>query len=143
MFSSPYNQLVIFDVIVFPLAAFVLFRELSHKNAWLKPYHTIQLWNFLLRISNLLNNSSWKKSGQFYLGLLQCCQTCSFPANLDLFFCEVAFFFKDLRVASFWACFNWNLLVFWTCFLQISVLQVAFFQILWHFCCFNLLLKVY
>ena len=38
-FSSPYNQLVIFDVIAFLLAAFVLFRDLSHKNAWLK--HTI------------------------------------------------------------------------------------------------------
>ena len=34
-----YNQLVIFDVDVFPLAAFVLFRDLSHKNAWLN--HTI------------------------------------------------------------------------------------------------------
>ena len=33
IFSSPYNQLVISDVIVFPLAAFVLFRDLSHKNA--------------------------------------------------------------------------------------------------------------
>jgi len=33
IFSSPYDQLVIFDVIVFPLAAFVLFRDLSHKNA--------------------------------------------------------------------------------------------------------------
>jgi len=30
IFSSPYNQLVIF---VFPLAAFVLFRDLSRKNA--------------------------------------------------------------------------------------------------------------
>ena len=36
-FLSPYNQLVMFDVIVFPLAAFVLFRDLSHKNAWLNP----------------------------------------------------------------------------------------------------------
>jgi len=33
IFSSPYNELVIFDVIVFPLAAFVLFRDLSHKKA--------------------------------------------------------------------------------------------------------------
>jgi len=31
IFSSPYNQL--FDVIVFPLATFVLFRDLSRKNA--------------------------------------------------------------------------------------------------------------
>jgi len=35
IFSSTYNQLVIFDVIVFPLAAFMLFRDLSHKNAWI------------------------------------------------------------------------------------------------------------
>jgi len=27
------KSIVIFDVIVFPLAAFVLFRDLSHKNA--------------------------------------------------------------------------------------------------------------
>jgi len=33
IFSSLYTQLVIFDVIVFPLAAFVLFRDLSRKNA--------------------------------------------------------------------------------------------------------------
>jgi len=32
-FLSPYNQLVFFDVIVFPLATFVLFRDLSRKNA--------------------------------------------------------------------------------------------------------------
>ena len=29
--------------------------------------------------------------------------------------------------------------VFWACFLQISVLRIAFFQILLHFCSFNLL----
>jgi len=33
LLTSPYNQLVIYDVIVFPLATFVLFRYLSHKNA--------------------------------------------------------------------------------------------------------------
>jgi len=32
------KQFVIFGVIVFPFAAFVLFRDLSHKNAWL--HHT-------------------------------------------------------------------------------------------------------
>jgi len=32
-FSSPYNHIVIFDVIVFPLAAVVLFRDIGHKNA--------------------------------------------------------------------------------------------------------------
>jgi len=45
IFSSPYNQLVIFDVIVFPLAAFVLFRDFSRKNARLN--HTIPN-NFLV-----------------------------------------------------------------------------------------------
>jgi len=33
------------------------------------------------------------------------------------------------------------MLVFWAYFLQISVLRIAFFQILWHFCCFNSLLN--
>jgi len=33
IFSSPYIQLVIFDVIVFPLAAFVSCRDLNRKNA--------------------------------------------------------------------------------------------------------------
>jgi len=44
IFSSPDNQLVIFDVIVFPLAAFVLFRDLSRKNARLN--HTIPISDF-------------------------------------------------------------------------------------------------
>ena len=35
IFSSTWNQFVIFDVIAFPLAAFVLFRDLCHKNAWI------------------------------------------------------------------------------------------------------------
>ena len=39
IFSSPYIQLVIFDVVVFPLAAFALFRDLSRKNAWLNDNH--------------------------------------------------------------------------------------------------------
>ena len=39
IFSSTWNQFVIFDVFVFALAAFVLFRDLSHKNAWIN--HTI------------------------------------------------------------------------------------------------------
>ena len=70
---------------------------------------------------------------------LQCCQPCDFPVNVGLFFGGVAGFFEDFRVA----CLNWNLLAFWACFLQISVLQITFFQFVWHFCCFNLLLKAY
>jgi len=33
IFLTPCNQPVIFDVIVLPLVAFVLFRDLSRKNA--------------------------------------------------------------------------------------------------------------
>jgi len=39
-------------------------------------------------------------------------------------------FFLELRVACFWACVNWNLLDFWACFLQISVLRIAIFRFL-------------
>ena len=35
IFSSTWNEFVIFDVIVSSLAAFVLFRDLSHKDAWI------------------------------------------------------------------------------------------------------------
>jgi len=46
----------------------------------------------------------------------QWCQPCGFPAKLGLFFCGVAGFYEGLRVACFWACCKWNLLVFWACF---------------------------
>jgi len=46
-------------------------------------------------------------------------------------------FFEDLRVACFWACFIWNLLVFY----KFVFCRLLFFQILWHFCSFNLLLR--
>jgi len=61
--------------------------------------------------------------------------------EFGLIFCSVAGFLKTcgLLVFSIWACFNWNLLVF----LQIFVLRIAFFQILWHFCCFSSLIKAY
>jgi len=41
-----------------------------------------------------------KKEGPFKL-LQQCCQPCGFPTNLGLFFCGLAGFFEDLRVACF------------------------------------------
>jgi len=41
-----------------------------------------------------------------------------------VFFVGLRVFLKTLRVA----CFNLNLLVFWSCFLQISVLWIAFFS---------------
>ena len=67
------------------------------------------------------------------VSLHQCCQPCGLAANLGLFFCGFAGFLEDVRVPCFWACFNWNLLVFWTCFLQISVFLIAFLQIWWQF----------
>ena len=70
----------------------------------------------------------------------QCCQPCGFPANLGLFFCGVAGF-EDLRVACFWDCLNWNLLVLWDCFVQIYVLWIASFSNCMALVCFNLPLK--
>jgi len=72
----------------------------------------------------------------------QFCQPCSFPANLGLLFCGVAGFFEDLRVACFWAYLIELCLFFWACFLQISFCGLLLFKMLWHFCCFNLLLNV-
>jgi len=39
-------------------------------------------------------------------GVRQCCQPCVFPATLGLFWCSLAGFFRQLRVAYFWACFD-------------------------------------
>jgi len=59
-----------------------------------------------------------------------------FSCEFGLVFLWSGVFFDDLRVACFWACFNLNLLVFCR-----FVLWIAFLKILWHFFCFNLLLK--
>jgi len=83
------------------------------------------LWKLFCFIRHKQYCSACVAVGQL-LDWQQCCQPCSFPANLGLFFFGVAGFFEDLLVACFWACFNWNLLVFWACFLQISVLRIAF-----------------
>ena len=69
--------------------------------------------------------------------------TLGFSPEFGLIFCGVECFSEDLRVTCFSACFNWHFLVFWACFLQISVLRMAFHQILWHFCCFSLLLQAH
>ena len=70
-----------------------------------------------------------------------------FPRIWACFFCgfvELRVFFEDLRVACFWACSIEIYLLFWAWFLHISVLRIAFFQMLWHFCCFKfILLKAY
>ena len=60
-----------------------------------------------------------------------------FPANLGLFFCGFTYFSR-LAVACFWVvlikiCSFFGLVFADVCFLD------CFFQILWFFCCFNLL----
>jgi len=74
IFSLTWNQFVIFDVILFPLSAFMFFCHLSHKNAWL--HHTIILpkpsmgcnncWHFCLgppqrqcQTGKLCSNKGW------------------------------------------------------------------------------------
>jgi len=69
--------------------------------------------------------------------------TLRFSRQVGLVFLWNWVFFEDLRVACFWACFNWNLLVFWACFLQISVLPIAFSSNFMAIFCFNLFLKAY
>ena len=72
----------------------------------------------------------------------QCCQLCGFPTNLGLFFfVELEFFFEDLQFACFWACFNWNLLVFGLVFCRLLFIQIygtfALSIYCWrHFGCF-------
>jgi len=46
-----------------------------------------------------------EKEGPLEL-LQQCCQPCSFPANLGLIFLWTCVFFEDFRVACFWAFLN-------------------------------------
>lgn len=65
--------------------------------------------------------------------------TLRFSSEFGLF-CGVAFFY-DLRVAYFWGYFILKLLGFWACFLQISLLQIAFFKFFCHLCCFKVLQK--
>ena len=48
---------MIFDVIVFPLAAFVLFRDLSHKNAWIN--HTILCFQEFLVCSGMMRQNPY------------------------------------------------------------------------------------
>jgi len=66
----------------------------------------------------------------------QCCQPCPFPANLGLFFLELRVFLKTCGLLAFG-------LVLIEIFLFFADFCFAdcFFQILWHFCCLNLLLK--
>ena len=83
IFSSPYNQLVIFEVIVFPLAAFVLFRGLSRKNAWLS--HTrIKLYNQSCSSShNSKNYMLLEMSSVWNVGLRAAGNTAVYQEKLD------------------------------------------------------------
>jgi len=76
---------------------------------------------------------------QAILQLIAVLPTLRFSRGFGLVFLWICVFFEDLGVACFWAYFDQNLLVFWACFLQISVMRIAFFQILWPVCSFNLL----
>jgi len=69
--------------------------------------------------------------------------TLRFSREFGLIFLWSCGFFQGLRVACFGACFNWNLLVFWACFLQNSVFLIAFSSNFVAIFCFNLLLKAY
>jgi len=65
----------------------------------------------------------------------QCYQSCSFTANLCLCFAEFAGYFEDLQAASFWVCFNFQLLVFF----KLLFCELLVFDILWNIYYFNLL----
>ena len=77
-----------------------------------------------------------------------CCQPCGFTANSGFIFVELRFFLKTcgllvfglvlFEIYLFSGIWNWNLLV---CFSQICLLRIAFFRIVWHFCCFNYCLR--
>jgi len=71
----------------------------------------------------------------------QRCQPCGFPANLGLFFVELRVFLMNCGLLVFRLVLIEICLFFGLVFMQISALWIAFFQILWHFFCFNLLLK--
>jgi len=51
------NQFVIFYVITFPLAAFILFLDLSHKKAWIK---TITITTCLNKNGNMSDTSNYR-----------------------------------------------------------------------------------
>jgi len=50
-----------------------------------------------------------------------------FPRIRVCFLWSCGFFWRFAGLLVFGLCFNWNLLVFWACFSQISLLLVAFF----------------
>jgi len=66
-----------------------------------------------------------------------------FPRNWACFFVELRVFMKACGLLVFGLVVNEICLFFGLVFFQISVLWIAFFQILRHFCSFNLLLKAY
>jgi len=68
IFSSACNQFLLFDVTHFPLVAFVLFRDLSHKNATVKtPKKTTAANRKIVRPTNFKYGQifeTWPQNGQ-------------------------------------------------------------------------------
>jgi len=82
-----------------------------------------------------------KKGIKCEVEVRQCCQHCGFLANLGLFFVELRFFWRlagGFSFGMFQLIFACSLGLF---FADLCFADCFFFQYLWHFCCFNVLLK--
>jgi len=99
IFSLPYNLLVIFDVIVFPLAAFVLFCDLNCKNAWLN--HTIPY--------GISKSSSWDWKKSFVLGLVFYVSDVIMGVCFHDFLANCTCPWAPTQWAIFWLVFFWKL----------------------------------
>jgi len=71
----------------------------------------------------------------------QYCQPWGFPANLTCFFVDLRFFLKTWALLVFGLVLIEICLFFGLAFCRFLFLRLLFNQILWHFRCFNLLLK--
>jgi len=91
-------------------------------------------------VGEWMNYGRWDLAG---VAISQCCQPWGFPANLGLFFCGVAFFFKTCGLLVFGLVLIEICLFFGLVFADICFADCFFFQISWHFSCLNLLLKAY
>ena len=102
--------------------------------------HFIPVWGLSILRANL---ASTEKSAAGKLGLTQCCQHCGFPANLGLFFVELRVFLKACGLLLF-RLISIDICLFFGLFFCRFMFCGFFFQYLWHFCCFNvLLIKAY
>ena len=84
-----------------------------------------------------------RKPKSNHMPALQCCQPCGFPINLGLFFWGVACFLKASGLLVFGLVVIEIFLFFGLVFCRFLFCGLFFFQILWHFSCFTLLLKTY